>query len=143
MRPSMSWRMLLIPVCAALLVAAGCGGSSDDSGGKNAQEAVAAYVQARNLDNTAEICDIYSDSLKSSLHSSDCESYVSEHTSGAASNLTIVGVQEHGDRATATLQAPGEGENAQPIRTTIELQKQDGEWKVSSLGPTALPGANP
>ena len=143
MHRAMSSRAILIPVCLALLGSAGCGGDSEDSGAKNAQEAVAAYVQARNLDNTAAICDLYSDSLKSSLHASDCESYVAENTSGAAGNLTIVGVQESGDRATATLQSSGEGESAKPVRSTIELQREDGEWKVSSLGPTALPGASP
>jgi hypothetical protein len=143
MRPKMISRVPLILACAALIAAAGCGGSSSDGGGENAQEAVAAYVQARNLDNSAEICDLYTDELKDSLQASDCESFVAEHTSGAASKLTIVNVQENGDHATATLQSPSESENANPVQTTIELQKQDGEWKISSLGPTALPGANP
>jgi ketosteroid isomerase-like protein len=133
---SSSWitRVLLAAACAALL--AGCGG--DDGDGGTARETAEAYVQARNQGDAGKVCELYSDELIQRLGASDCEAFVREQTAGVATSFTLVRVEESGDRARATLRASAAGEvggGGEHLRIT--LARQDGEWKITDLGPSA------
>src|SRR5689334_12056665 len=99
----------VMALCASL--AAGCGGSSGSSN-DTAQEAAQAYVQARNQGDAGKVCELYSPQLVQQLHASNCEAFVREQTSGIATSLTLVGVQQNGDRATATIASGVAGQAA-------------------------------
>src|SRR4051794_19944522 len=126
-------RRLALPLaCAALL--AGCGSSG---GGQNdtARGAAEAYVQARNEGDAGQGCELYSDQLIQRLHAANCEAFVKEQTAGVATSYTLVGLQQMGDRATATIQAAVTGEvgsGSGQLRVTLE--RQGGEWKITDLG---------
>jgi ketosteroid isomerase-like protein len=130
-------RLLTIALCAAAVaMAAGCGGGGDQSTTAPAQSASAtarSYVDASNRGDAAKICELYSQELINKLAASDCEDFVQEQTSGAATKLTLGSVHQSGDQATVAILSSGESGN--PARLTIQLQRQKGEWKVSSLGP--------
>jgi hypothetical protein len=119
-------------VVAALVVGCGGGGGDDQ---QSAREVAQAYVDARNQGDAAKVCELYSDQLIRQLKTSNCVAFVQEQTSGTATDLTLLRVSEHGDRATATIQARVGGSVANAI-APIELQltRQDGEWKISGLG---------
>jgi ABC-type uncharacterized transport system auxiliary subunit len=130
--PAWARRLALSLACAALL--AGCGGGESGQT-ENARDAADAYVQARNQGDAGKICELYSDQLIQQLHASNCESFVKEQTAGVATSFSLVGVQQMGDQATATIQASvsdqvatGQGE------TRITLERQDGDWKIIDLG---------
>jgi ketosteroid isomerase-like protein len=126
-------RLALAPaVCAALL--AGCG---DDDGGRDqtAQDAAEAYVKARNQGDAGKVCELYSEELIQSLGASNCEAFVREQTAGVPTSFTLVGVDESGDRATATLRATAAGEvGGGAGRVRITLERQDGDWRITRLG---------
>ena len=125
-------RIALVAACAALF--AGCGGSSG-SENDTARDAAQSYVQARNQGDAGKICELYSDQLIQQLHASNCESFVKEQTAGVATSFSLVGVNQMGDQATATIQASVTGEvGAAHGRTQITLERQGGEWKITSLG---------
>jgi hypothetical protein len=119
-------------VCAALL--AGCGG--DDNGGNDetARDAAEAYVQARNQGDAGRVCELYSDQLIESLGATNCEAFIKEQTAGVPTSFTLAGVEESGDRATATLRATAVGETGGAGRLRITLERQDGEWQITGLG---------
>jgi ketosteroid isomerase-like protein len=118
-------------VLAALL--AGCGGSGGDE--QSARDVAREYVAARNQGDAAKVCELYSDRLVAQLKTSNCVAFVKEQTSGTATDLTFVHVTEHGDTATATVQARLGGDVANAIAPIeLELTRQDGEWKISGLG---------
>jgi ketosteroid isomerase-like protein len=119
-------------VVAAVL--GGCGGGGDN-GPQTAQDVAQAYVSARNSGDAAKVCELYSQQLIQRLRTDNCVGLVREQTSGTATDLTVLRVAQHGDRATATIQARVGGNVANAI-APIELQltKQNGEWKVSGLG---------
>jgi hypothetical protein len=61
--------------------------------------------------------------------------FVREQTSGTATDLTVVRVSEHGDRATATIQARVGGSVANAIAPVqLQLIRQDDEWRISGFG---------
>jgi ketosteroid isomerase-like protein len=119
-------------VVAALI--AGCGGGGG-SGPQSAKDVADAYVSARNSGDAAKVCELYSQQLIQQLKTANCVGLVQEQTSGTATDLTVLHVAQHGDTATATIQAKVGGNIANAI-APIELQltKQNGEWKVSGLG---------
>ncbi len=119
----------LVLACAVLF--AGCGGDDQPSAKQVAQD----YVNARNQGDAARVCELYSEQLIQSLKTSNCVDFVREQTSGTATDLTVLRVSEHGDRATATIQARVGGSVANAI-APIELQltRQDGDWRISGLG---------
>jgi ketosteroid isomerase-like protein len=130
-------RLLTTAFCAAALaIAAGCGGGGGDQSatdpGQSARDAAQSYVDARNQGDAAKVCELYSEQLINQLAASDCEDFVKEQTSGAATKLELGSVQENGDQATATLQSTGESGN--PAQLKISLERESGEWKISSLG---------
>ena len=119
-------------VVAAVL--AGCGGGGA-SGPQSAKEVAQAYVSARNSGDAAKVCELYSQQLIQQLRTDNCVGLVREQTSGTATDLTVLRVSQHGDRATATIQARVGGNIANAI-APIELQlaKENGEWRVSGIG---------
>jgi hypothetical protein len=122
----------VIALCAALL--AGCGGGSS-SGSDTPQDAARAYVDARNQGDAGKVCELYSTQLIRQLHAANCEAFVREQSSGVATSLSLVGVQQNGDRATATITssvAGGEVGGAAG-RLRITLERQDGDWKITAL----------
>ena len=122
---------VLVVGCAPLL--AGCGG--DDGAEATAQNAARDYVQARNQGDAGRVCELYSDELRSKLGASNCEAFVKEQTGGIPTTFTLVGVKEADDHATATLQAAvtgGAGGGAGRLQITLE--RQEGEWRITSLG---------
>jgi len=116
---------------AALLAGCGGGGTGDQ---QSAQDVAREYVQARNQGDAARVCELYSRRLIAQLKTSNCVAFVREQTSGAATNLAVIGVREQDDHATATIQARvGEVANAiAPIE--LQLTKEGGDWKISRLG---------
>src|SRR5262245_3292944 len=131
-------RVLTTVICAAVLVGlAACGGDGDDTtstgAGTSARAAAQSYVDASNARDAATICRLYSEKLINQLAASDCEDFVAEQTSGASTKLELGSVHQSGDQATVTLQSSGE--TGQPVPLQIQLQEENGEWKVSSLGP--------
>jgi ketosteroid isomerase-like protein len=119
-------------VVAAVL--AGCGGGGA-SGPQSAKEVAQAYVTARNSGDAAKVCELYSKQLIQQLRTDNCVGLLREQTSGTATDLTVLRVSQHGDRATATIQARVGGNIANAI-APIELQlaKENGEWRVSGIG---------
>jgi hypothetical protein len=119
-------------VVAALI--AGCGGGGS-SGPQSARDAADAYVSARNSGDAAKICELYSRQLIQQLKTSNCVAFVQEQTSGTATDLTVIHVVQHGDHATATIQARVGGNIANAIAPIeIRLTRENGQWKVSGLG---------
>ena len=78
----------------------GCGGGGG-SNQQSARDVAQAYVYARNQGDAAKVCELYSEQLIQSLKTSNCVAFVQEQTSGTATDLSLVGVSQHGDHATA------------------------------------------
>jgi ketosteroid isomerase-like protein len=126
-------RALIAGAVVAVLIA-GCGGGGS-SGPQSARDAADAYVSARNSGDAAKICELYSRQLIQQLRTSNCVAFVQEQTSGTATDLTVIHVVQHGDHATATIQARVGGNIANAIAPIeIRLTRENGEWKVSGLG---------
>jgi ketosteroid isomerase-like protein len=127
---------LIALACFALLAGCGGGGGGDQ---QSARDVAKAYVDARNQGDAAKVCELYSQQVIRELKTSNCVAFVREQTSGTAADLALVGVSEHGDQATATIQARvGEVANAiAPIELT--LTREDGEWRISGLGGPGSP----
>jgi ketosteroid isomerase-like protein len=124
-------RIALAAACAALVV--GCGGNGG-GGNETARDAAQAYVQARNQGDAGKVCELYSDQLIHQLHASNCEAFVKEQSAGVGTSLTLVEVNQSGDTATATLEATASGEPTGGGHVRITLQRQNGDWKITSLG---------
>jgi ketosteroid isomerase-like protein len=128
----MIYRGLIALSLAALI--AGCGGGGG-GGQSSARDTARAYVDARNHGDAAKVCELYSEQLISQLKTSNCVAFVQEQTSGTATDLTLVSVSEHGDQATATIQARVGGQVANAIAPIeLKLTRQDGDWRISGLG---------
>jgi hypothetical protein len=124
-------RRASIAAILAVTALAGCGGGDQQSAKDVAQE----YVTARNQGDAAKVCELYSQRLIQSLKTSNCVAFVQEQTSGTATDLAVMRVSEHGDQATATIQARVGGSVTNAIAPIqLKLTREDGEWKVSGLG---------
>ena len=127
---------LLAPLAAVFLAVlallVGCGGSSSS---QSASDVAQNYVDARNAGDAARVCDLYTDQLKRQLGGSNCEAFIKEQTGGAAIKFQLVGVDENGDKATATLKASSSQELPQGAsQLKVDLVKQDGDWKIDGFG---------
>jgi hypothetical protein len=138
MRPS-GVRLVVIAVASAIVLGA-CGGGSDE---QSARDVAQEYVDARNQGDAGKVCELYSDELKSSLGTSDCVAFVKEQTSGVATRVSLISVQQTDDQATATIRAAAGGETSQATaRVRIDLARQDGDWRITNVGAAGggLPG---
>jgi hypothetical protein len=123
-------RVLTIAVCAAVMVGSvGCGQSDE----QQARDVVQDYVDARADGDYERVCELYSDSFKQQLvGGGDCAAFVEEQSSGAPTGeLEIVDVRVRDDRGTADLDVAGE--SGQPIRVGLQLERQDGDWRITGL----------
>jgi len=126
-------RIVLAAGCAALV--AGCGGGG--GGDEGARDAAEAYVQARSQGDAAKVCELYSTELISRLGASNCQAFVKEQTGGVATSFTLIGVTQSDGHATATIKATAAGEShSESAPVQITLERQDGAWKITSLGKT-------
>ena len=100
-------------VLPALISGCGGGGGSDQ---QSARDIAQSYVEARNQGDAAEVCELYSEQLIKTLKTSNCVAFVREQTSGTATDLTLVGVRQNGDRATADDPGAGRGQRRERDR---------------------------
>jgi ketosteroid isomerase-like protein len=132
MRHSCIHWMALAAACAGLV--SGCGGGGDGDQ-QTARDAARDYVEARNHGDAARVCELYSEQLIKTLRTTNCVDFVKEQTSGTATDLTLVKVSEHGDQATATIQARLGGDVANAIAPIeLKLTREGDEWRISGLG---------
>jgi hypothetical protein len=138
MRPVGICLATLIAVASALALGA-CGGGDGD-GQPSATEVAQTYADAHNQGDYAKVCSLYSDQLKQQLGGSNCEAFVKEQTSGGpSSRLEVTGVTENGDRATANFRS--NAESGAPVKLTVSMEKRDGDWRITSIGPSGGAGA--
>ena len=127
-------RRAWIAAIAVVTALAGCGGGGSE-GPQSAKDAAQAYVSARNSGDAAKVCELYSQQLIQQLKTTNCVGFVQEQTSGTATDLTVLRVTEHGDQATATIQARVGGNIANAIAPIeLKLTRENGDWKISGLG---------
>jgi ketosteroid isomerase-like protein len=126
---SRAWVLGLVLV--ALI--AGCGGGGGDDQ-QSARDAAQQYVDAYNAGDFDRLCDLLSESYKQQLKvGSSCPAYFREQTSGAATSLTLVDVQEKGDMATAHLHFKSADPAGRQGNESVELVRQDGSWRVATV----------
>ena len=125
-------------VCTGALgvMLAGCGGGSGDSAAKRtAQE----YVDAYDTHDFERLCKLLSDGYKADLLAGEgeevektrCPEWYEEHTSGAATTLTLVEVKEDGDQATAHIRSQSEDVPAAQTDQAVRMMRQpDESWQV-------------
>lgn len=128
-RTTMS-RILTALLClAALAGLLGCGESDQEQ----AREVVQDYADARNAKDYEAVCEQFSEKLKQELATGDCPAFVREQSGGAESDqeVTVVDVRVRDDVATADLDVTSEAQG--PVRVSLRLERQDGEWRIAAL----------
>ena len=114
---------------------AGCsGGGGNDQG--SAKDAAQAYVDATNRGDFARVCELLSSTYKHKLQiGANCPDFLKEQTSGAPrTTLTLIGVQEQGDHATAHIRSRAEDVVSGAIfDETATFVKEDGDWHLAAL----------
>jgi hypothetical protein len=126
--------------CAiSIAVPTGCGGDDDGGGDQpSAEETAQQYVDAQNDGDAATICSLYSNGLKEQIGAArNCPAFVQEQSSGAETQFELVGVEEIGDQATATLSATTAEEGGGGRELTITLKREGDTWVITELGPAA------
>jgi ketosteroid isomerase-like protein len=126
--------MLVTATCVVGLV--GCGGGDGGNDQQSAARDVAQqYVDAYNARDFGRACDLLADSYKQQLRiGSDCPGFLKEQTSGAATTLTLVGVDEKGNQAVAHVRARStEGSGKEREESVGLIRQQDGSWRVAAV----------
>jgi hypothetical protein len=124
-------RVLTAIACgAALAVASGCGESDQE----RAREVVQQFVDARNDDDHAAECDLYSDSYIDELMVDDCPAFIEEQSSGidGEERHEVVDVEVNDDRGTANVDIIREAEGG-PVRIGLLLVEEDGDWRITGF----------
>lgn len=124
-------RVLTAIACgAALAVAAGCGESDQEQ----AREVVQQFVDARNGNDYAAECDLYSESYIEELRTPDCPAFIEEMSSGVGGEERheIVDVEVNDGRATANVDVIREAEGG-PVRIGLLLAEEDGDWRITGF----------
>jgi hypothetical protein len=133
--PSVLARLAMLALAVLVLLAAGCGGSDPD-------EAVRDYFEAVVERDGERACDQLAKELRDEIERSPAArdagrrcADVMELAAGLNPGLKEedvedldIDVDEDGDRAVATLENP-----LVRSRETIDLVKEDGDWKISTL----------
>jgi hypothetical protein len=125
---------LVVIVVACAIVLGACGGCGNDEQG--ASDAAQAYVDARNQHDYPRVCQLYTDRLRQKLTGGlvSCETFVKEQSTGVAPGpFKVLSVHEQDDHAVARLETTGE--SGEPVQLKITLEKQNGRWAISALGP--------
>jgi ketosteroid isomerase-like protein len=121
----MRYRALLILASAAILAGCGGGGENDQ---QSAHEVAQSYVDAYNSGDFAQVCDLLSESYRQQLKiGANCPAFFKEQTSGEATTLTLIDVQEKGDLATAHIRSGTANETAAFVRD------QGGDWRLATV----------
>jgi ketosteroid isomerase-like protein len=127
--------MTLVVLAAVGVCVAGCGGGSDSAAERAAQD----YVDGYNAHDFERVCKLLSDSYKADLLAGEgeeirCPEWFEEHTSGSATTLTLVDVEENGDQATAHVRS--ESADAPGAQNDLALRvarQPNGTWRVVDL----------
>lgn len=138
-----------LAVLAAVGVAAlaGCGGGDDDGKDSAAGRAAQRYVDAYNDRDFKTVCSMLSESYKAERQlgpggsiepeegelRTGCPQYFDEHTSGAATTLTLVDVEDKGSVATAHVRSESEDTDGETDLTMALTRQPDGAWQVNDL----------
>jgi hypothetical protein len=127
-------RLLSVGALVAVILA-GCGGSDDSAG--SAENVVESYVDAQSARDFQQVCELFSDQFRQQFRGASCAGFLEEQSSGIPRRqFKVVSVTENGDQATARLQTGGE--SGKPVNLKISLVRQDGAWRITSIG-----GASP
>jgi hypothetical protein len=115
---------------AALAVATGCGESDQEQ----AREVVQQFVDARNDDDAAAECDLYSEDYLDELAVPDCPAFIEEQSSAVdgEERHEIVDVEVNDGRATANVDVIREAEGG-PVRIGLLLAEEDGDWRITGF----------
>jgi len=126
-----------LPICLLVLLVAGCGGGGDDR--QQAEQTVRDFVKAVNTRDADTYCDDLITKQfreKSTFATGDKASESCKREMRAITGLhirlvRIVKTEVDGDRATVTAVL---GRSGQELKQQLQLQKQDGDWKLSGGG---------
>ena len=126
-----------LPICLLVLLVAGCGGGGDDQ--QQAEQTVRDFVKAVNTRDADTYCDDLITKQfreKSTFATGDKASESCKREMRAITGLhirlvRIVKTEVDGDRATVTAVL---GRSGQELKQQLQLQKQDGDWKLSGGG---------
>jgi ketosteroid isomerase-like protein len=126
-----------LPICLLALLVAGCSGGGDDK--QQAEQTVRDFVKAVNTRDADTYCDDLITKQfreKSTFATGDKASESCKREMRAITGLhirlvRIVKTEVDGDRATVTAVL---GRSGQELKQQLQLQKQDGDWKLSGGG---------
>ncbi|MGH2923672.1 MAG: hypothetical protein ACRDKH_06570, partial [Solirubrobacterales bacterium] len=101
---------------------------------ERAREVVQQFVDARNDDDAAAECDLYSDDYLAELAVADCTAFIEEQNSAVdgEERNEIVDVEVNDDRGTANVDVIREAEGG-PTRIGVLLAEEDGDWRIAGF----------
>jgi ketosteroid isomerase-like protein len=139
---------MLAVICAAAF--AGCGGGDDNGKDTEAGRAAQKYVDAYNARDFKAVCTLLSESYKEERQlgpggavepeegelRTGCPQYFAEHTSGAATKLTLLDTEQNGEVGTAHIRSESEDTPGGEAELTMGLARgPNGTWQVTDLTP--------
>ena len=139
---------VLAAVCAGAI--AGCGGGDDNGKDTEAGRAAQRYVDAYNDRDFKTVCSMLSESYKEERQlgpggavepeegelRTGCPQYFDEHTSGAATTLTLLDAEQNGQVGTAHIRSESEDAPGGEAELNMGLAREPGgAWQVTDLTP--------